>query len=145
MSKILELVSDGIFNKKNDVFFEDAQVITSLDKAEVYAFQQFGIDNVWADLKSSQSLVLEYATDEDDYFWTDGFSERIYEQLINTIYEIFINEIDEDLFNCFLNEKYSLHNNFWNMLFNYYYKGVMPCGWQGEYPEGELVVFAPIK
>ena len=46
-----------------------------------------------------------------------------------------------DLFNCYLNNKYKKNHPIWNMIEDAYFKGFWPCGWEGKYPEGKLVVF----
>ena len=43
--------------------------------------------------------------------------------------------------NCYLNNKYKKNHPFWNMIEDAYFKGLWPCGWEGKYPEGKLVVF----
>ena len=43
--------------------------------------------------------------------------------------------------NCYLNNKYKKNHPIWNMIEDAYFKGFWPCGWEGKYPEGKLVVF----
>ncbi len=45
------------------------------------------------------------------------------------------------IFDCYLNNKYKKNHPFWNMIEDAYFKGDWPCGWEGKYPEGKLVVF----
>ena len=54
-------------------------------------------------------------------------------------------DIDVDLFNCYLNNKYKKNHPIWNMIEDAYFKGFWPCGWEGKYPEGKLVVFKLLK
>ena len=50
-------------------------------------------------------------------------------------------DIDADLFNCYLNNKYKKNYPIWNMIEDAYFNGFWPCGWEGNYPDGKLVVF----
>ena len=50
-------------------------------------------------------------------------------------------DIDVDLFNCYLNNKYKKNHPIWNMIEDAYFNGFWPSGWEGKYPEGKLVVF----
>ena len=58
-------------------------------------------------------------------------------------YADYLNDIEADLLNCYLNIKHIQKYPLWNAVFKAYKKGVFPCGWLGDYPEGKLVVFHP--
>ncbi|PFI73957.1 hypothetical protein COK13_29330 [Bacillus cereus] len=36
-------------------------------------------------------------------------------------------------------------DNFYERIFEVYKLGVWPCGWEGEYPEGRIIVYSPDK
>lgn len=40
---------------------------------------------------------------------------------------------------CYANGYFS---PLWNEIMNIYLDGGFPCGWEGEYPQGQLVVFS---
>ena len=52
----------------------------------------------------------------------------------------------DSLFDDFLyiifNDYSNMNNHFFNNLLQVYLAGGWPCGWEGEYPEGRLVVFS---
>ena len=43
------------------------------------------------------------------------------------------------LFNCYTSEVFP---ELWKDIFTVYLHNGFPCGWEGEYPEGRLVVFS---
>jgi len=97
------------------------------------------------DLRESNSLILKLSTDEDDNFWDEYAVPAI--NKLNSLHleeglkDSLFSDIDADLFNCYLNNKYKKNHPFWNMIEDAYFKGGWPCGWEGKYPEGKLVVF----
>ena len=55
-----------------------------------------------------------------------------------------LNGIDGDMYSCARSRALMGDQNpFFEKLFNLYKAGVWPCGWEGNYPEGQLVVFVP--
>ena len=75
----------------------------------------FGMNMLFLQLKKLNSLHLEG---------------RIKDSLFS--------DIDADLFNCYLNNKYKKNHPIWNMIEDAYFKGFWPCGWEGKYPKGSL-------
>ena len=59
-------------------------------------------------------------------------------------YMLALNDIHGDLSSCARSRAYvGAANPFFEKLFNFYKAGVWPCGWEGNYPDGKLVVFVP--
>ena len=59
-------------------------------------------------------------------------------------YMLALNDIDGDLSSCAQSRAYvGEANPFFEKLFDLYKAGVWPCGWEGNYPAGKLVVFVP--
>ena len=118
----------------------------NISVAQRYAYQQYDLETVWADSRESNSLILKLSTDEDDNFW-DEYAVPAIEKKLNSLHleeglkDSLFSEIDADLFNCYLNNKYKKNHPIWNMIEDAYFKGFWPCGWEGKYPEGKLVVF----
>jgi hypothetical protein len=143
MNEVIQIISGNIFDNKDLNIPQNFKVVNNLNEAKIYCFQQYELDTVWTDLKENKSLSLEFATEDDEDYWAENCSEKIEKSLSNTIYYEFIDEIDSDLFNCYINKKYNVNDNFWNMIFDVYRTKLMPCGWNGKFPSGNLVVFIP--
>lgn len=55
-------------------------------------------------------------------------------------------EIIGDLHMCALNRLVNGKvDNFYERIFEVYKLGGWPCGWEGEYPEGRVIVYSPDK
>jgi hypothetical protein len=54
-------------------------------------------------------------------------------------------DIAADLQHCAMNR--ALHglvpDSFWERVWEIYRQGAWPCGWEGEYPQGRIVIFQP--
>jgi len=112
MNIILEFIKNNLLEVLGNYQNSQWKIIQDISVAQRYAYQQCDLETVWADLRESNSL-------KDSLF----------------------SDIDADLFNCYLNNKYKKNHPFWNMIEDAYFKGGWPCGWEGKYPEGKLVVF----
>lgn len=74
-----------------------------------------------------------------------------YEKINKVLFETADNkEIDEDLQNCLSGEFFYLFKylvfvdtlpGFWENILNILKEGGMPCGWKGNYPEGQMIVY----
>jgi len=104
-----------------------------------------------------ESLVAEINLDAQAM---DGYPTRWYEvsgELADEIesavleglpegFEDFENDIVADLVHCAyarLLDSQGPHREFHELLFRAYQAGLMPCGWEGSYPEGRLAVYVP--
>lgn len=76
---------------------------------------------------------------------------KSYERINKVLFEITDNKkIDEDLQNCLSGEFFYLFKylvfidalpEFWQNILNILKKGGMPCGWKGEFPKGQMIVY----
>ena len=103
MNEVIQIISGNIFDNKDLNIPQNFKVVNNLNEAKIYCFQQYELDTVWTDLKENKSLSLEFATEDDEDYWAENCSEKIEKSLSNTIYYEFIDEIDSDLFNCYIN------------------------------------------
>lgn len=143
MKEILDMISKNMFDCQNINIDNNINIVSNLNEAKIFCFQQYALDTVWLDLKESKSLFLKFSSEEDEDYWTDNVSERIEYFLSESIYSEFIDEIDNDLFNCYINKKYNINDDFWNLIFSIYRAKLFPCGWSGFFPNGKLIVFRP--
>lgn len=143
MKEILDIISNNMFDCQSIDIDNNIDIIDNLNKAKIFCFQQYALDTVWLDLKESKSLSLKFSSEEDEDYWADNMSEKIEYFLSESIYSEFIDEIDNDLFNCYINKKYNINDDFWNLIFSTYKTKLFPCGWNGVFPNGKLIVFRP--
>ena len=114
---------------------------------KIYAYQQYDLETVWEDLRESNSLILKLSTDEADSFGMNMLFLQL-KKKVNSLAlrggikkDSLFSDIDADLFNCYLNNKYKKNHPIWNMIEDAYFNGFWPCGWEGKYPEGEACCF----
>lgn len=143
MNSVINFLQNDLLlipNEQNELPFSTL-ITKDLNEAEEYAYGQGShIETVWLDLREKESFIVSHATDEDFDFWDDNGNTLIEKQLTKLNLDI-ENDIDADLFNCYLNEKYSLKSIFWENVLTAYLNGYWPCGWHGVYPTGKLVLF----
>ncbi|UAC48872.1 hypothetical protein K6959_02825 [Bacillus aquiflavi] len=60
----------------------------------------------------------------------------------NAFNSFFFNEVVADLNNCAINRAINgRSSSFFEDLFEVYQIGAIPCGWEGDYPEGRIVAY----
>jgi len=123
MNIILGFIKNNLLEVSGNYQNSQWKIIQDISVAQRYAYQQYDLETVWADLRESNSLILKLSTDEDDNFW-DEYAVPAIEKKLNSLH------LEE-----------GLKDSLFNMIEDAYFKGFWPCGWEGKYPEGKLVVF----
>ena len=137
---ILNFIENKLFEPKDSQKENKWHVINDFSIAEKYAYQQYDIETIWLDLREKKSLILEFSTDDDE-FWDNIYS-HIEEKILSVDLDVgLVNDIEADLYNCYLNFKYNVNCPFWSSIWDCYLSGLWPCGWLGKYPDGNLVAF----
>ena len=140
-----------LFNSKN--INENTLVVKDFIKAKDLAWSQNlrEVDTFWEyvksqeaesivervydlDLSSQQDKIYDFFSKQDNY--SDNFLPFDY---------IDINEeVEGDLEICALNRLVNGNtDNFYEKIFKVYKQGGWPCGWNGKYPSGEIIVYVP--
>ena len=142
---ILNFIKNTLLNSQDISETSKWNIVHDFSIAKKYAYQQYDIETVWLDLREKKSLILKLSTDSDDEFW-DSIYPYIEEKISSINLDIdLVNDIEADLYNCYLNSKYNVNSPFWNSIWDCYASGLWPCGWHGKYPEGNLVAFSQSK
>lgn len=66
----------------------------------------------------------------------------IHDPKLNESIPYLIDSIYDDFTKIIFNDYTKLDNNFFNEVLAVYLAGGWPCGWEGKYPEGRLIVFS---
>lgn len=124
---------------------ENWVLITDIDEAMKYASSQNLAQPLqdWLDMREKQAARIPYI--KGLYIqWEQTTGNKLYEYMqALKIDDLLCNDFDGDLYNI-CSADLSLPNDaFFTMLKTAYSKGVWPCGWKGEYPAGQLLVFNP--
>jgi len=132
----------------------DVNIVCDYQKAKELAWSQDldEVENVWEDIKSLESGDIIGKLYEDDLNSMERpiremiQSSEIYpSDFVSKYIEIF-EEISGDLYICALNRLINGNvDNFYERIFDIYKLGAWPCGWQGNYPEGKMIVYVPEK
>ena len=125
------------------------RIINDLEKAERLAYEEdFGEDEYnWKDLRElemSEVWRKYYAISENERRkGLDGILEVISVNLReSSFYSNFFNDVVADLNNCAISRAINgKSNSFFENLFEIYQFGAIPCGWEGNYPEGRIVAY----
>ena len=125
------------------------RIINDLEEAERLAYEEdFGEDEYnWKDLRElemSEVWRKYYAISENKrHKGLEGISEIISVNLReSSFYSNFFNDVVADLNNCAISRVINgKSNSFFENLFEIYQFGAIPCGWEGNYPEGRIVAY----
>jgi hypothetical protein len=131
-------------------------VITDFAEAKEHAWHRYITDDEdaanWTDLReleASEVLAATYADPSLAQLFDEMMAliERLHEavgrQLAAPHQEV-IDDIIADLRNCaFSQAVFGPGSRFFDRIWDVYRQGGWPCGWEGPYPEGRLVVFQP--
>ena len=134
----------------------DYHIINDFSRACEMAFDEFNYiyegeeGHSWNDIREKEyDDVYQSVYDREDYLTVSDMLEELELDVIDSIEltreaEEVIDEIEADLKMCLETTAIAGDNNvlFKNM-FEAYTKGGWPCGWEGSYPEGRLIVYFP--
>lgn len=158
--KLLEESKELILKMKlftpifEDEYNDEFKIIHDFERANFYAFEEnYGEEGNWTDLKEGiWAEVYSIKCDIENYIELD-VSERINnvcyspvpEYTDNEAEEVY-NEIDGDFTECLISRLLMGKNNkFLEDMFKAYLTGGWPCGWEGNFPEGRMIVYYPKK
>jgi hypothetical protein len=159
--ELIEEVVDSINNmklySKKCFELEDIIEINDFEEAQFYAFEnlEYEIESEqgysWIDLRE---LVMSKVHGdgykiqnyrEFNKIIVDKFKPMIRERVkIMNEYSDTINDVCADLGNCIqCRGVYGKNDSLFEKMYSAYKSGGWPCGWNGNYPEGKLIVFYP--
>lgn len=146
MNQILAIIENNLLTSSASLKNDQWKIIQDFSIAQKYAYQQYDLETVWLDLRESNSFILNLSTKEDNNFWESRVIPAIEKKLDSLhldeeLKDDLFNDVDSDLFNCYLNNKYKKNHPLWNIIWEAYSHGGWPCGWEGKYPEGQIIIF----
>ncbi|MEK5029636.1 hypothetical protein [Paenibacillus sp. FSL M7-1046] len=112
------------------------------------------VDTIWQDIKNNESgSVLGFILNDDKLKLMDeelsdifGSSDNYSEDFIPMDYWDIAAEVESDLYKCAINRLINgKKDNFYEKLFHIYQSGGWPCGWEGKYPDGEIIAYVPMN
>ena len=157
VTEVLDFITSGNFlNMSESKDANDTLVLTDFQTAKDYAFNKYYGDEeyTWSDI----------CADESSKVWGEIFKHSDTENLQN-VFSVILHNIDnsiknqikspydelrddlvDDLSNC-INSRavQGTKNKFYEQIFSAYKSGGWPCGWDGDWPNGRLVVYYPPK
>jgi hypothetical protein len=158
VEEILTAIANGdILSPHAPIADPLALVIADLDEAKRYAWSRpiAGDDiSTWNDLREDEvapfhALPYERPDLKPAYDSTDTLLEplsKLLREKLPANYAELRDDVAADLQHCAMNR--ALHgllpDSFWERMWQIYRRGGWPCGWEGEYPQGRLVVFASL-
>lgn len=146
----------GVLQPVRPIEGERLHIIQDFGEAKEYAYHRYITDQEdaanWTDLREWQVGHVLGAT----YANTNlvpvrdsvrGLTDRLFRATNANLPAVYLEVVDDvaaDLENCALGiAVYGPGESFFDLLWSVYRQGGWPCGWEGNYPEGRLVVFEP--
>lgn len=154
VEEVKDFINKGKLFEKDIFYINNNTIIRDYGKAKTLAWSQ-DLDegqSVLGDIKSSESADImgklydekQLNNFEDELYEIFNCSENYSENFIPFEYYDIFEEIQGDIYMCALNRLVNGKvDNFYEKLFEIYKEGAWPCGWEGIFPEGKLIVFNP--
>lgn len=133
-----------------------ALVVHDLFEAKRYAWSRpiaGDESSTWNDLREDEvapfhATPYDHPESKPAYDAIDGLLPRLLTLLrakMPAIYGELLDDVAADLQHCAMNRAlYGLvPNSFWERIWRVYASGAWPCGWEGEYPQGRMVIYQP--
>lgn len=155
VEEVIEFVESGeFFRKPYKGSLENIIVENSFEKAKEFAWSQ-DLPNcplTWPDIREqemSEVMSVRYSLsnfDEEDAALgelVDQFGDVLSKRLKGD-YEELLDEIMGDMYNAaYCRAVNGVSDNLLEKIFMIYKNGGWPCGWEGDYPDGKLIVYIP--
>ena len=153
VEEVFDFMNNGSLISVTTQKITNAIVIHDIKKAQEYAWSQELDDRLpWVDLRERESgklLGKSYTSEELKVIRGNiknaaRNSEKGIEKRLKGEYEDLFDDITADLCNCAINRAFNGNiDNLFEKMFQIYKIGGWPCGWQGEYPSGEIIAYFP--
>lgn len=153
VAEVLDFVNSGTLLKVPGRACPSDEVINNLEVAKKFAWDEFyGSDEfTWADLRSDKmseiwSVIYD---DESKYASVDSklsgvlseMDQEILSQLDQQHKEL-LDDIVSDLKGCLYSRAVlGVSNKFFEDVFKIYKSGGWPCGWKGDWPNGQVISY----
>jgi len=129
-----------------------AQFIGDLEQAQALAWGQAGARLTWVDVRervASEVMAVRYQianfTEVDDELGklVDKFHSVLRRKLRGQ-YADLLDDVAGDLFNCaYSRAVLGESDGLFERIYQAYKAGYWPCGWDGDYPNGVLIMYSP--
>ncbi|QGJ70192.1 Hypothetical protein PBC10988_18860 [Planctomycetales bacterium 10988] len=140
--------------EQSEINRDQFAMVKYLEEAEWHAWEDtFGSEEeTWTDLRElNMAEVLEKAFEEEQFTQIKDHLVNHLPQLTRMVqsrlgdeYFDLLDDIVGDLHNAAFNRAIQGPQGFFEDLFKVYQQGAWPCGWEGNYPEGKLMVHFPL-
>jgi hypothetical protein len=152
VEEVIEVASNLRLTYNKNLLEQDYTINHDYDEAQELAWSQDldEVDTVWEDVKSSESgeILGKLYEENVNYF------EKTLREILNTSknypeeflldYIDIFEEVSGDLHQCALNRLVNgKADNFFERVFQVYKQGGWPCGWDGKYPGGRMIIYMP--
>ena len=154
VEEVVNFIGNLHFFYNEKLLNRDVVMVNEYERAQELAWSQDldEVENVWEDIKSSEGGEIIGQLYERDL----NSMERPIREIIQSTenypgdfvaqYIDVFEEIIGDLHMCALNRLVNGKvDNFYERIFDIYKLGGWPCGWEGEYPEGRMIVYSSKK
>ena len=144
VEEVIELAERGpLLRPQGVIAGERVRVVRDFAEATEFAHRRFISDDEdamnWTDLRELQARNISQAPDE---IWTR--LAEIVPGRVPPAYAAVMDDVIADLANIASSRGVSgAGDSLWDRMWEAYRQGGWPCGWEGNYPAGVLVVFQP--
>lgn len=153
IKEVMDLIKKRNILSSNQITNQGIVIIHDFNQAEMYAWSQDSdeVETVWEFVKSkeTESIVDKIynqglVSEQEEIFSFFSNIENYSKDFIPFEYIDINEEVEGDLTMCALNRLVNgKTNNFYEKLFEVYQSGAWPCGWEGQYPKGNIIAFVP--
>ena len=146
---IVDLINTPVFlnGSIGDTVDEGILFVYHAEKAiEISQMQWDDSYSVWIDIRESVAGNAKALSNrlEIRSAWEEEVLPDILKKIPNFLMDA-SNDIEADLYFCSTNIYFDRKSIFHDTLWSMYKRGFWPCGWEGNYPDGRMVVYCPKK
>ncbi|PDY46418.1 cytoplasmic protein [Bacillus pseudomycoides] len=152
VEEVIHFLSSLHLFHNEKVLNHNSIIVNDYERSQELAWSQDldEVENIWDDIKSLESGEVIGKLYEGNLNAVERTLREIIqsasnyqEHFVSNYIEIF-EEVMVDLHMCALNRLVNgKTDNFYERIFEVYKHGGWPCGWKGEYPEGNMIVYMP--
>lgn len=139
-----ELIESENFLKPTSLSKKDSQeLITSFDEAlKIATSQSLDFYEIWTDLREGEASTAKPIINklEIRIAWEEKMIDLIEKYIPKHMQEA-VDDIESDLYYCCTNIFFGRNNLLYNKIWEEYLAGNWPCGWKGNYPNGQIVAY----
>jgi hypothetical protein len=150
--EVLDLIDSKALLHPSNSTLSNGHIIDDLELAKFFAWDKvYGQDEfTWSDIRSEKmSEVWEIVYEDENHIHIDRKLSAVLEEVtsslerqLDTYHKELLDDIASDMKGCIYSRAFQgVNSTFFEKILTIYQDGGWPCGWHGDWPEGEISIY----